>query len=260
MAWIKMRHELHDMPEVIHISVRLGISTDAVVGMLHRVWSWFDKHSYAGSVTGVTLDALETAIRAQGCLVAMSEIGWLNAETDSGKLVISIPKWDEHNSQTAKARALTQKRVAAKRRNDDVTHQALHERNQSKSKSKSKNTKETTNVVSCSEAAEPPSEPMSDFVFPVVGKGPKEVRLSQRKIDEYAEAFPGVDVEQELRAARQWLRDNPTRKKTARGIPGFLTRWLTKAQDRPRASPQPFKAAAPTVDDLYNSIKDSTHG
>jgi len=97
-----------------------------------------------------------------------------------------------------------------------------------------------TNTASavCSEAApSEPAETLSEYEFPVVGKASKVWRLSQSKLDEYREAFPGVDIDSELRKARQWCRDNATKRKTANGMPGFLTRWLGKVQNNNRGSP-----------------------
>lgn len=68
--------------------------------------------------------------------------------------------------------------------------------------------------------------------FPTTGKGPKEWGLTEEKLDEYKAAFPGLDPLGEFRRARQWCVDNPTRRKTARGMPSFLTRWLGSAQNR----------------------------
>lgn len=74
--------------------------------------------------------------------------------------------------------------------------------------------------------------------FPIVGgkggKGPTEWPLRQSKIAEYGESFPGVDVPREARKALQWCRDNPARRKTARGMPAFLSRWFAKVQDSGR--------------------------
>jgi hypothetical protein len=71
--------------------------------------------------------------------------------------------------------------------------------------------------------------------FPTVGKGSKTWGLTSAKLAEYQEAFPGVDVEAECRKARQWCIDNSTKRKTAKGMPAFLGRWLAKVQDGPRA-------------------------
>lgn len=77
-----------------------------------------------------------------------------------------------------------------------------------------------------------PSDSSPTFMkFPVVGKE-KEWGLTEAKAREYREAFPGVDVDQELKALRQWCVDNPTRRKTFRGMPAFLSRNLARKQDR----------------------------
>lgn len=66
-------------------------------------------------------------------------------------------------------------------------------------------------------------------------------RVTEKKVREYEELFPAVDVRQELRNMRAWLVANPDRRKTARGVNQFITRWLIKAQDsgkvRPREPP-----------------------
>lgn len=82
------------------------------------------------------------------------------------------------------------------------------------------------------------------MVFPTVGKGGKSWTLSMAKFSEYQDAFPGVAVGSELKSALQWIRDNPTRRKTAKGMPAFLTRWLGKCQNRVSggvAAPQRFE-------------------
>lgn len=97
---------------------------------------------------------------------------------------------------------------------------------------------ETTTDSSCSELALPTSEPPeTEFDFPCVGSGPKRFVLSRAKLDEYAESYPGVDVEAELRKARQWCRDNPKRRKTANGMLRFLAQWLSKSQNTTRGTP-----------------------
>jgi phage tail sheath protein FI len=57
-----------------------------------------------------------------------------------------------------------------------------------------------------------------------------EVLMS--KIDEWKESYPAVDVEQEVRKCRQWNVDNPSRRKTARGVLKHVSAWLARCQDR----------------------------
>jgi hypothetical protein len=94
-------------------------------------------------------------------------------------------------------------------------------------------------------------EPLTDIVFPVCGKSPsKEWPLPVSKLAEYRESFPGVNIDQELRKAVQWCRDNPTKRKTAAGIQRFISSWLGRAQNAPRPSaPQPQ-----TAEDLYRRL------
>lgn len=83
-------------------------------------------------------------------------------------------------------------------------------------------------------ALKQPAAAMSEFVFPTSGKGAKEWVLPQAKLDEYIDAYPGLDVLTELRKARQWCRDNERDRKTAGGMLSFLTRWLNREQNSGR--------------------------
>lgn len=107
----------------------------------------------------------------------------------------------------------------------------------------------------CSEPHGAASEPAETALlsFPVVkkGKDPAEWPLFQSKVDEYSQSFPGVDILAECRKALQWCRDNPTKRKTFGGMAGFLTRWLSKAQDRggSKAIPRVASGGAPSMAD-----------
>lgn len=46
------------------------------------------------------------------------------------------------------------------------------------------------------------------------------------------ENYPGVDIPEQIRKAAVWEDSNPTRKKTGRGLPKFLTGWMDRAQNR----------------------------
>jgi hypothetical protein len=63
--------------------------------------------------------------------------------------------------------------------------------------------------------------------------------VAQTDVDEYRRLFPAVDVHRELLLARRWCLDNPTKRKTPRGVRSFLTRWLERAQDRAPSRPPP---------------------
>lgn len=99
----------------------------------------------------------------------------------------------------------------------------------------------------CSELREAAPSPPADVVleFPVTGnKNSPAWWLTKSKVAEYCESFPGLDVEAEARKSLQWLRDNPTKRKTARGMPSFLNRWLSQAQNSGRAAQSQRSPAA----------------
>jgi hypothetical protein len=71
------------------------------------------------------------------------------------------------------------------------------------------------------------------LTFPVVGdKARPEWRLRGRQVDEWRQLYPNVDVFGECRKALAWVRANPGRRKTSRGMPAFLVNWLGRTVDR----------------------------
>ncbi len=108
MAWMKIELELPDKPEVHYIAGVTGLDPDAVVGKLIRIWQWFDKHTEDGNALGVTFALPDRISGVTGFGEAMSLAGWL---VQSGS-VLTMPKFDRHNGESAKKRALTAERVA----------------------------------------------------------------------------------------------------------------------------------------------------
>lgn len=130
--WIKVELATFDKPEVLQMADLLNTSTDDVVGKLLRVWAWFDQQSldgHAGNVTSVTLmKFIDRHVASQGFAACMKKVGWL---TDVG-----IPNFDNHNGESAKKRALNNKRQK-KHRNGSVTPEALPEKRREENKDKS---------------------------------------------------------------------------------------------------------------------------
>ena len=122
--WIKMRVDLADDPAVIGIAAVTGLDEDTVVGKLHRLWAWADRQTTDGNAPAVTKTWIDRYLRAEGFAEAMVSAGWLNAKSGG----ITFPKFDRHNGETGKQRALTAKRVAKYKSNNGnakVTPSAL---------------------------------------------------------------------------------------------------------------------------------------
>lgn len=78
----------------------------------------------------------------------------------------------------------------------------------------------------------PASEPVVFIRLPVVGNGKdSHALITEDQLATWTEAYPGVDVPQQLRSMEQWLITNPARRKTSRGVGRFVTSWLAKTQD-----------------------------
>ena len=93
---------------------------------------------------------------------------------------------------------------------------------------------------SCAESApaaprpspEPDASPVV-LTFPCTGPV-KAYDLTQAQVARWQSLFETVDVPHECRMALAWIEANPTKRKTAGGMPKFLTSWLTRATNDPR--------------------------
>jgi hypothetical protein len=99
--WIKMRVDLADDPAVVAIALRLNIEEDSVVGKLHRLWSWADRHTSDGKTTGVNAAWVDRFVACKGFAEAMIASKWLEIDGDS----LEFPKFHSHNGESAKKRA-----------------------------------------------------------------------------------------------------------------------------------------------------------
>lgn len=63
-----------------------------------------------------------------------------------------------------------------------------------------------------------------------------EFGVTEAMVSEFSQLYPAVDILQSLRNMRGWLLNNPTNRKTARGIRRFINLWLCKEQDKAPAA------------------------
>lgn len=106
--WIKMRDNLWDDPRVSEICDITGATEATVIGGLYWLWSNADQHSVDGKLAGVTVATIDRKTKIKGFGKALIAAGWL-AEVERG---VAIPRFEEHNGESAKTRAEGQKRKA----------------------------------------------------------------------------------------------------------------------------------------------------
>lgn len=61
-----------------------------------------------------------------------------------------------------------------------------------------------------------------------------EYEVTRTQVSDWQKAFPGIEVRQELKRFKEWLKANPKRKKTRGGIARAAYNWLGRAQDQSR--------------------------
>lgn len=205
--WIKVEHATPDKPEVYTMATILGIDPDAVVGKLIRFWAWCDQQSIFGNALTVTDSVLDRITHQPGFSDALRKVAWL--EVRSGSL--QVPRFDRHNGQTSKARAVCNRRVAEHRDKcnapsvTNVTPQALVKPLPEKSREEKSNTSSNEEV-----GADRKKSYLLDVEFWA----------------EMRRHYPNIDVEAESRKMDAWLLARPGRKKTRQ----FVINWLNKVE------------------------------
>jgi hypothetical protein len=111
MNWIKLRTDLHSDPAVLALATRMGCSRHQIVGQLSDIWGWIGGHTADGSCPNVSPEMIDAYIQVPGYASHLTEIGWLEV-SERG---VTFPKWDRHNSSSAKARALESEAKAIRR-------------------------------------------------------------------------------------------------------------------------------------------------
>jgi hypothetical protein len=117
--WLKMRLDLADDPAVISIALSCGIEEDTVVGKLHRLWSWADRHTLDGIGRGINSKWIDKYVGQSGFADSMKAAGWLVIGDD----FIQFPDFSKHNGVTAKRRAenTLRQRLSREERDNGVT-------------------------------------------------------------------------------------------------------------------------------------------
>lgn len=73
-----------------------------------------------------------------------------------------------------------------------------------------------------------------------------EFDIVQSDIDEWQDAYPAVDVMQELKKMRLWCKDHPKNRKTKTGVRKFITGWLDREQNRGGKAGQAVTVSKPS--------------
>ena len=117
MSWLKMRTNLLTDPRVVQVSIAVNKDRVWCVGACYVLWCLADAHSTDGKLRGYTPAIVDELVGYRGFSAALVSVGWLIESSDG----VEIPRFDEHNSKSAKSRAQTASRVAKHRNANTVT-------------------------------------------------------------------------------------------------------------------------------------------
>lgn len=100
--WIPMRLDLADDPAVLAVCSRTGLDAFAVIGRLHKLWCWANRHLKDGRAPGVTAAWVDQYVARKGFSEALCspDAGWLVVD----RAGITFPNFDNWNSKGAKKR------------------------------------------------------------------------------------------------------------------------------------------------------------
>lgn len=110
--WIKWVKGLDERREVLAIARALRLDAWFVATACMKIWSWADDNTTTGHIAGATIEDIDRLVRIPGFGSVLATVGWLDVRNDG----IQFPRWERHNSQSAKKRALDSERKSAKRR------------------------------------------------------------------------------------------------------------------------------------------------
>lgn len=107
MDWIKVEKGTETKTEVIRIAEIMQVHRYEAFGMCVVFFGWADGATHDGFIPGCTPQTVNAVIR-QGFAEAMQSVGWLTFDARGA----FIPNFDLHNGNSAKKRAMANRRVA----------------------------------------------------------------------------------------------------------------------------------------------------
>lgn len=117
--WIKINKSLPRDPRVICMASALKADRFRTVGGLVAAWCLFDEQTEDGVLEGYTPELLDEVVGFPGLAEGMESVGWLVV----GQGFLEMPRFEEHNSKSAKRRAQEAVRKASARKAEDCPHE-----------------------------------------------------------------------------------------------------------------------------------------
>jgi hypothetical protein len=237
--WIPLDCNLGTKPEVLELVDETGLPVEVVCWRLVQLWSWAALNSPDGTIRATPKRVAAVAGGDEAFWLAVEKVGWVSFA--NGNIVIE--GWDRRFSGSAKARALHARRqdsyrgrprdAAPSQGCDALPSQGGDAPPSPQERRGEDRTEEEIQPAAPVATSEPPKRRKRsqhpDAVSWNADAGWQRITDADRS--EWAAAYPGAVLDQELAKANAWLKANPDRA-GKRNWRAFIVRWLGKCQDR----------------------------
>ena len=242
--WFAVDCCLETKPETVEILVATGESVYVVIGRLVRLWAWAQLNSEDGSIKATTAILARVAGGDEKFWETVAETGWI----ELGEKTVTIAGWEKRFSQAAKRRMLDARRKADGRKADKTPHD-IHSTSAVRPQSvrtdadtfrtaggleeKRREEKREELIPAAPVPTSKPAKPVRSTAKPSLSwdfeSGWQGITDTDRQ--EWATAFPGVILAQELAKANAWLKANPTKAHRSNWR-RFIVGWFQRCQDK----------------------------
>jgi hypothetical protein len=227
--WIPLDCNLGTKPEVLELVDETGLPVEVVCWRLIQLWSWAVLNTADGTIRATPRRVAVVAGGDEAFWLAVERAGWVSFLSGT----LTIAGWDKRFSNAAKARALHARRQDSYRRRprDGGASQGCDGAASPEERRGEEKREEIQPAapVPTSEPAKPSRSRAKSAVSWTSETGWEGITDADRQ--EWATAYPGAVLDQELAKATSWLKANPTRA-GRRNWRAFLVRWLARCQDK----------------------------
>jgi hypothetical protein len=237
--WIPLDCNLGTKPEVLELVDDTGLPVEAVCWRLIQLWSWAALNSSDGTIRATPRLVAAVAGGDEAFWLAVERVGWVKFLNGT----IVIEGWEKRFSQAAKARAMHARRQDSYRwrSRDGGPSQGGDGAESLQDKTRQERREEEIQPAAPVPTSDPPKAsrtPAKPKVAWTAEAGWTGITDEDRR--EWAEAYPGAVLAQELAKATAWLKANPSRA-GRRNWRAFVVRWLSKCQDKGGTNREPGK-------------------
>jgi hypothetical protein len=234
--WIPLDCNLGTKPEVLELVDETGLPVEVVCWRLIQLWSWASMNTADGTIRA-TASRIATACGGDEAFwMAVARVGWLRFDGTHA----TIEGWEKRFSRAAKARMEDARRKAAARAVRLLSEKCpektgLEERTREERREEEKKDIPAAPVPTsgAADAVRTRAKPAVSWSADAGWEG-----ITDADRQEWATAFPGAVLDQELAKATAWLKANPQRA-GRRNWRRFLVGWLQRCQDKGGTNRQP---------------------